>query len=96
MSAVSPTPTSEPIKIVDSSYFAERLSGRQLTILILKDNTGYLATDYWLEGTQLHCLTLDREHKVVPLGRLDLNETVRLNRERDVEIVLRTKDGREQ
>ena len=87
---------SEPIKVVGSSYFAERLSGGQLTILLLKDNTGYLVTDYWLEGTQLHCLTLDGEHKVAPLGRLDLNETVRLNRERNVEIVLRSKDGGEQ
>lgn len=99
MSAVSTMPMSEPVKVVGSSYFAEHLSGQQLTILLLKDNTGYLATDYWLEGTQLHCLTLDGEHKVAPLGRLDLNETVRLNRERNVEIVLRSKgskDGREQ
>jgi hypothetical protein len=96
MSAVSPVPMSEPIKVVGSSYFAEPLSGPQLTILLLKDNTGYMATDYWLEGTQLHCLTLDGEHKVVPPGRLDLNETVRLNRDRNVEIVLRTKDGKEQ
>jgi hypothetical protein len=95
-SAASTVPMSEPIKVVDSSYFAERLSGQQLTILLLKDNTGYLATNYWLEGTQLHCLTLEGEHKVAPLGRLDLNETVRLNRERNVEVVLRTKDGREQ
>ena len=94
MSAVSTMPMSEPIKVVGSSYFAEPLSGRQLTILLLKDNTGYMATDYWLEGTQLHCLTLDGERKVVPLGRLDLNETVRLNRDRNVEIVLRTKDGK--
>jgi hypothetical protein len=93
MSAVSTIPTSEPTGVVGSSYFAEPLSGRQLTILLLKDNTGYLATDYWLEGTQLHCLILNGEHKVVPLGRLDLNETVRLNRERKVEIVLRTKEG---
>jgi hypothetical protein len=83
---------SEPMKVVGASPFAERLSGRQLTILLLKDNTGYMAIDYWLEGTQLHCLTLDGEHKTVPLGKLDLNETVRLNRERNVEIVLRSRE----
>ena len=92
MSVVSTIPTSEPIKVVGSSYFTEPVSGRQLTILLLKDNTGYLTTDYWLEGTQLHCLTLDGEHKVMPLGRLDLNETVRVNRERNVEIVLRSQE----
>jgi hypothetical protein len=83
----------EAVKVLGASPFAERLSGHQLTVLLLKDNTGYLAIDYWLEGTQLHCLTLDGEHKVVPLGRLDLDETVRLNRERNVEIVLRSEEN---
>ncbi len=95
-SAVPAIPGSEPIRVVGSSHFAESRPGQQLTILMIKDNTGYFATDYWLEGTQLHCVTLDGEHKVVPLGRLDLNETVRLNRERNVEIVLRAKEGREE
>ena len=31
----------------------------------------------------------------MPLGRLDLNETVRLNQERNVEIVLRSQEGAE-
>lgn len=61
------------------------------SILLLKDSTGYMAVDYCLEGTQLHCLTLDGEHKTVPLGKLDLNEAVRLNRERNVEVVLRSR-----
>jgi hypothetical protein len=37
-------------------------------------------------------LTLDGEHKVMPLGKLDLNETVRVNRDRNVEVVLRSQD----
>jgi hypothetical protein len=84
----------EATKVLGVSPFAERLSGRQLTILLLKDDTGYLAIDYWLEGTKLHCLTLDGEHKVMPLGKLDLNETVRVNRSRNVEVVLRSQDFR--
>jgi len=84
----------EATKVLGVSPFAERLSGRQLTILLLKDDTGYLAIDYWLEGTKLHCLTLDGEHKVMPLGKLDLNETVRVNRGRNVEVVLRSQDFR--
>jgi hypothetical protein len=82
----------EATKVLGASPFAERLSGRQLTILLLKDDTGYLATDYWLEGTKLHCLTLNGEHKVMPLGKLDLTETVRVNRDRNVDVVLRSKD----
>jgi len=30
----------------------------------------------------------------MPLGKLDLNETVRVNRDRDVEVVLRSQDFR--
>src|SRR5215471_990841 len=82
----------EATKVLSANPFAERLSGRQLTILLLKDDTGYLAIDYWLEGTKLHCLTLDAQHKVMPLGKLDLNETVRVNRDRNVEVVLRSQD----
>lgn len=55
MSAVPAIPMPEPIKVVGSSYFTEPLSGRPLTILLFKDNTGYLATDCWLENSQLHC-----------------------------------------
>jgi len=51
-----------------------------------------MVTDYWLEGTTLHFLALDGAHKVVPLGKLNLNETVRLNRERSVDVVLRFKE----
>jgi hypothetical protein len=64
----------------------------QLTLLILKGGSAYLAKDYWLEAGQLHFLTPDGEHKPLPLARLDLEETVRLNRERNVEFVLRTPD----
>ena len=94
-SKIPTLPTSaspEATKVLGARPFAERLSGRPLTILLLKDDTGYLAVDYWLVGTKLHCLTLDGEHKVMPLGKLDLNETVRVNRDRNVEVVLRSQD----
>jgi hypothetical protein len=60
------------IPLVGSSSFGEPLSRRHLTVLLLKDNTGYVAADYWLDGTQLHCSTLDGEHKLVPLGETGL------------------------
>ncbi len=73
--------------------FADRPSEQQLTLLILKGGSGYLASDYWLEGTQFHFLTPDGENKLLPLERLDLKETVLLNRERNVEFVLRSQDS---
>jgi hypothetical protein len=72
--------------------FADRPS-LQPTLLMLKGGSGYLASDYWLEGTRLHFLTPDGENKLLPLARLDLEETVRLNRERNVEFVLRSQDS---
>jgi len=73
--------------------FADRPSEQQLTLLILKGGSGYLASDYWLEDTQFHFLTSDGENKLLPLERLDLKETVLLNRERNVEFVLRSQNG---
>jgi len=62
----------------------------QCTLLILKGGGGYLATDYWVEPGVFHVLTPNGEHKTFPESRLDLEETVRINRERNVEFVLRT------
>lgn len=76
-----------------SSYFSEASSTPQLTWLILKDGTSYLARDYWLESGKLQCVTLDWEHKLLPLARLDLDETIRFNRDRNVELVLRSQES---
>jgi hypothetical protein len=73
--------------------FADGRPIQQITLLILKGGSGYLASDYWLEGTHFHFLTPDGENKLLPLERLDLKETVLLNRERNVEFVLRSQDS---
>jgi hypothetical protein len=75
--------------------FTDRPSVLELTLLILKGGSGYLASDYWLEGTKLHLLTPDGENKLLPLDRLDFEETVHLNRERNVEFVLHSQDGKQ-
>jgi len=62
----------------------------QRTLLILKDGGGYLARDYWVEAGVFHLLTTDGEHKMFPISSLDLEETVRINRERNADFVLRT------
>ena len=66
---------------------------QQLTLLILKGGIGYVARDYWVEAGRFHLLTPDGEHKLFPLERLDVDETVRLHAERHVALVLRTLDG---
>ena len=65
----------------------------QLTWLVLKDGASYLVRDYWVEFGKLQCVILDGERKLLPLARLDLDETVRLNRERSVDFVIRSRDS---
>ena len=88
---------SDPSVVTDSSIpqtvnvvFSPSSSKRAPTILLFNDDTGYLASDYWLEGTQLHMVTPDGRQQVVPVGKLNLDETVRQNKQRDVDVVLRT------
>lgn len=60
------------------------------TPLILKGGGGYLAGDYWVEAGVLHLVTTAGDHKIFPLSEVDLEETVRLNRELKADFVLRT------
>ena len=60
------------------------------TPLILTGGGGYLARDYWVEAGVLHLLTTAGDHKIFPVSELDLEETVRLNRELKADFVLRT------
>ena len=65
----------------------------QLTWLILKDGASYLVKDYWLEFGKLQFVTLDGERKLLPLARLALDRTVRLNQERNVQFAIRSRDS---
>jgi hypothetical protein len=63
------------------------------TLVILKGGSGFLAREYWVHGGQLECVSEDGEQKAFPLESVDLYQTVRVNRERNVEFVLHTKAG---
>jgi hypothetical protein len=64
-----------------------------LTGLIVRDGTSYLARDCWLEAGKLICVTLDWGRRLLPAARLDLDEAVRLNRERNVKVLERSHGG---
>src|SRR5260370_13917891 len=55
-STASSTPPREQEQVVGPGYFADRPSVPQITLLILKDETGYLASDYWLGSRHLPAL----------------------------------------
>lgn len=62
------------------------------TIIAMKGGTAYLAREYWVDGGQMSCIFTDGTQKQLPLEKIDLYETSRLNRERNVDFVLQTRD----
>jgi hypothetical protein len=68
-------------------------TGSRSTLIILKGGSAFVAREYWVQGGQLQCASEDGEQKAFALENVDLYQTVRLNRERKVEFVLRSKDG---
>ena len=63
----------------------------RVTLLQLRDGSMYGLTDYWLEGNQLHYVTTYGGQEAVPVERIDLEKTARLNADRGVGFVLKAK-----
>ena len=61
------------------------------TLLILKDGQGYVVTNYWIEAGQLVYVGSQGTRQALPPDELDFPMTVRLNWERGVPFVLRSK-----
>lgn len=61
-----------------------------VTIIALKDGSAFLAADYWVRGEVMHFISSSGEGRLLPLGRIDLAETVRVNQERKVDFVLQS------
>lgn len=80
---------------LESSFWrdTEDVSAHPLTIIVLKDGTAYVAREYWIDGWGLHCVSDNREERLVALGRIDLTQTVQLNGERHVQFVVRSKEN---
>lgn len=63
----------------------------EVTVIALQAGGALLARRYWLQGTSIHCVSAAGAEQDVPLGMIDLAETVKLNQERNVEFVLDSK-----
>ena len=72
---------------------APQSSDSRSTLVVMKGGSAFLSTNYWVQGGQIQCISQDGEQKSFPLENVDLYQTVRLNRERNVEFVLRSKGG---
>lgn len=90
--AVSDIPPAQPAHEAQPASPAEPREAKS-TLVVLKGGSAFLSREYWVQGGQIQCISEDGEKKAFALDNLDLYQTVRLNRERNVEFVLHSKDG---
>jgi hypothetical protein len=60
----------------------------QLTVIALQAGAAVLVTRYWIDGSDLHWVTRDGSEQNAPLALVDLEETVKVNQERNVAFLL--------
>jgi hypothetical protein len=63
----------------------------QVTVIALQAGTALIASHYWVEGEDLHCVSQDGSEQSVPLTLVDLAQTVRVNQERNVAFSLHSR-----
>ena len=81
-----------PDEMAASEQPSAAANGRT-TMVILKGGAAFLSREYWVQGGQIECVSESGEHKTFALENVDLYQTLRLNRERNVEFVLHSKSG---
>lgn len=63
---------------------------KQITILMLSDGNGRLATNYWLEGSrQIRYIAANGASIIIPIERLDVEATTEINNRRGVPFIIR-------
>jgi hypothetical protein len=63
----------------------------QVTVIALQAGTALIASQYWVEGEDLHCVSQDGSEQAVPLTLVDLAQTVKVNQERNVAFSLHSR-----
>ena len=63
------------------------------TVIVLRGGSAFLSREYWVQGGQIECVSADGQQRAFPLEAIDLDQTIHLNRERNVEFVLHSKTG---
>jgi len=63
-----------------------------MTIIALKSGAAIVASQYWLQNGSIRCMTASGEQKL-SLEQVDLYRTTSLNRERNVEFALQSRDA---
>ena len=61
-------------------------------LIALKGGPIYTSREHWLQGGVLHFVTAEGKHNRVTLGQVDMDFSVRLNRERGLQLVIEVRD----
>jgi hypothetical protein len=83
----------------EASASSDRITSapsQPVTIIALQAGAAVLARDYWVEGTNIHCVAENGAEQQVPLTAVDLAQTVKVNQERNVAFSLRSRGALEQ
>ena len=79
-----------------SSQRVSSAPSQPVTIIALQAGSAVLARDYWVEGSNIHCVAENGAEQQVPLAAVDLEQTVKVNQERNVGFALRSRGVVEQ
>jgi len=95
--SLQPIPTRNQSPVQPASYTTLTApAASPMTVIALKDGSAFLAAQYWIQGGEMHCVSSSGDQRLLPLDKLDLTETVRVNRERNADFVLQSRDMVEQ
>lgn len=95
--SLQPTPVPSQSPVQPASYTTLLAPSRStITVIALKDGSAFLAAQYWIQGGEMRCVSSSGEQRLLPLDKIDLTETVRVNHERNTDFVLESRDMVEQ
>jgi hypothetical protein len=97
--AVSHTPPSTQQLVAaqaNTQSVVQQTPDSPLTVLALAGGEAFLAREYWVQGSDVHCVSAEGEHKIFPLEQLDLYQTASLNKQRNIKFLLQSRDVVEQ
>lgn len=95
-----PLPRNSSLTVTPASYSTRSAAPAQpsdprLTVIALKSGAAIVASQYWVQGGEMRCVSASGEQRI-PLDQLDLYRTTTLNRERNLDFVLQSRDAVEQ
>jgi hypothetical protein len=101
----SPEPVLRPSAIVQPASYSPSPAAPAVdksgstpptTVIALRGGAAYLARQYWIQNGQMHCVSVSGAEQSLPVEKIDIGETVRINQERNVDFVLQSHDVIEQ